>query len=377
MLCTIYNGSGIGSSGGGGSGAAVGVLLNARVVGTANLALTGIPASASTDYIPLDPNDIILLLAQTAPSENGPWVVSSGAWSRPTNFDTSAECYPGTLCSIGPEGRFYRNLVYQFRNYYPIILGTSALTFKQARGAESRRTLPYTVTPRMYWPLDAPYSSLAQFASFGGTLPFTATAGTNGPIAGTAAQSCLGTGCTYCYGIGTGYFKTATTTLVPATTDFRFGCWIKLLYPGAATSLIATIYDNNTNLSLHGVTIDSGSKIGGFVTVAGVKYTAPVSARVLIPGEPYFVEVTKSNGDQRIRTFINGVEANSIAGGAANSVVTFGAGGHYYALHNNPNATADATSFSGNIEELTLYNSYATPDVSGIYSTGVGRGPAD
>lgn len=56
----------------------------ARVVATANVAtLSGSP---TTDAVTLVDGDIELLTAQTTASQNGPWVVHAGAWTRPSNW---------------------------------------------------------------------------------------------------------------------------------------------------------------------------------------------------------------------------------------------------------------------------------------------------
>ena len=42
-------------------------------------------------------NDRVLLTAQSTASQNGPWVVSSGAWTRPTDDGATDELVPGAL----------------------------------------------------------------------------------------------------------------------------------------------------------------------------------------------------------------------------------------------------------------------------------------
>jgi hypothetical protein len=57
------------------------------VVSVANVALTGLQ---TIDGILLVNNDRVLLVGQTNPVQNGPWVAHSGAWTRPTDFATGS-----------------------------------------------------------------------------------------------------------------------------------------------------------------------------------------------------------------------------------------------------------------------------------------------
>lgn len=62
------------------------VLAPCAVVSTANIAaLSGLPV---VDQYQLAATDEVLLVAQTTPSQNGPWKVAAGAWTRPTDFAT-------------------------------------------------------------------------------------------------------------------------------------------------------------------------------------------------------------------------------------------------------------------------------------------------
>lgn len=58
-------------------------LRKARVVAVTNVALTGLPTQ---DGVTLVASEVILLTAQTTASQNGPWVVAAGAWTRPSNW---------------------------------------------------------------------------------------------------------------------------------------------------------------------------------------------------------------------------------------------------------------------------------------------------
>jgi hypothetical protein len=58
-------------------------LRKARVVAVTNRALTGLPTE---DSVTLVASEVILLTGQTTASQNGPWVVAAGAWTRPANW---------------------------------------------------------------------------------------------------------------------------------------------------------------------------------------------------------------------------------------------------------------------------------------------------
>lgn len=78
-----------GPQGPAGSGGNVGENTAVRVVATTNQALSG--QSRLVDNVNIVAGDRILLTAQTAPAENGIWVVASGSWSRAADMDTWVE----------------------------------------------------------------------------------------------------------------------------------------------------------------------------------------------------------------------------------------------------------------------------------------------
>jgi hypothetical protein len=55
----------------------------ARLVATTNQALTGTP---TIDGVASAATNVVLLTANTTASQNGPWVVAAGAWTRPTDW---------------------------------------------------------------------------------------------------------------------------------------------------------------------------------------------------------------------------------------------------------------------------------------------------
>ncbi len=62
------------------------------LVATSNIALTGVVTVDTVATNALSAGSYVLPVAQTNPVENGPWVVNnSGAWARPTWYDSNAE----------------------------------------------------------------------------------------------------------------------------------------------------------------------------------------------------------------------------------------------------------------------------------------------
>lgn len=77
-------------------------IQRARGVAVTNRALTGLPTNDGITYIAAQ---VILLTAQTTTSQNGPWAVASGAWTRPSNWG-AASTQKSTLFFI-EEGTTY------------------------------------------------------------------------------------------------------------------------------------------------------------------------------------------------------------------------------------------------------------------------------
>lgn len=78
-----------------------------RVVADANVTLSGTPM---IDGVVLVVGDRVLLTDQLEPIENGPWVVQSGAWVRPDDFDVGQSST--VVVPISGEGVSYRNQIW-------------------------------------------------------------------------------------------------------------------------------------------------------------------------------------------------------------------------------------------------------------------------
>lgn len=102
-----------------------------RVATAANITLSG---SQTIDGVALSAGDRVLVRAQTDGTENGLYVVQTGAWNRATDADTSAEVTPGLYVFV-EEGATYADTGWVLSNDGVITLGTTSLNFIQFSGA--------------------------------------------------------------------------------------------------------------------------------------------------------------------------------------------------------------------------------------------------
>lgn len=113
--------SGTSGSGGGGTG------LEAKVVATTNLALSGKP---TIDGYATQNSDIILLVGQTTTSQNGLWqvpAVGTGSWARPTQFP-SAGAITGAVCGVN-TGTVYGGSLWVLEAASTVTIDTTAQTW--------------------------------------------------------------------------------------------------------------------------------------------------------------------------------------------------------------------------------------------------------
>lgn len=95
-----------------------------RVATTANITLSGLQ---TIDGVTVAAGDRILVKNQTAGSDNGVYVVSTGSWTRSSDFDGNRDVVSGTFVKVnsGTAGTGFWYLT----NADPITIGTTALTF--------------------------------------------------------------------------------------------------------------------------------------------------------------------------------------------------------------------------------------------------------
>ena len=73
--------------------------------------------------------DQVLLTAQTTPSENGPWIVAAGAWTRPADFATGS-VHLGRAIVV--SGGTLAGSVWTLNTTAPVTVGTTAQTWVNA-----------------------------------------------------------------------------------------------------------------------------------------------------------------------------------------------------------------------------------------------------
>jgi phage-related tail fiber protein len=107
---------------------------SSRVATTgANITLSGLQ---TIDGVSLVAGNRVLVKDQANASENGIYVVSSGAWTRATDADTNAKVASGMYTFVS-EGTVNHGYGWVLITPDPITLGTTALTFTQFNGVGS------------------------------------------------------------------------------------------------------------------------------------------------------------------------------------------------------------------------------------------------
>jgi hypothetical protein len=101
-----------------------------RAASTVNLAVTG---TQTVDGVALIVGDRVLVKNQSTQSGNGIYIVASGAWTRATDADTSADVTPGIFVFV-EEGTTQGNTGWVLTTDAPITLGTTSLVFTQFSG---------------------------------------------------------------------------------------------------------------------------------------------------------------------------------------------------------------------------------------------------
>lgn len=107
--------------------------LRARAIATSNVSsLSGL--AQTFDGIALNADgQVIFLSAQADPKQNGPWVVHSGAWTRPTWFATGLDVSNAII--IVQKGTTYADTGWLCTTDTTAIVGTDNLDFKGIFGA--------------------------------------------------------------------------------------------------------------------------------------------------------------------------------------------------------------------------------------------------
>lgn len=108
-----------------------------RVVATANIALTAVQ---TIDGVTLVAGDRVLATAQTTATQNGVYVVASGAWTRALDADATGEITPGAFWFV-EEGTTNAASQWRCANTGTVTLNTTAISITQFGASTS-----YTAT---------------------------------------------------------------------------------------------------------------------------------------------------------------------------------------------------------------------------------------
>ncbi len=108
----------------------IGIKGRVRAASVVNLNLSGLQV---VDGVNLTAGDRVLVKNQSAGKDNGIYVVTTGAWTRSTDADTSAEMTPSLMVAV-EQGSSQADSVWQLVTDGPINLGTTALGFEMAFG---------------------------------------------------------------------------------------------------------------------------------------------------------------------------------------------------------------------------------------------------
>lgn len=164
-----------------------------------NITKTG---TQTLDGVALSAGMRVLLTAQTAAAENGPWVVQSGAWTRPADFVTGSTPTLGAYF-LAYAGTLYRGHAWIMTNTTAVTVDTTALTFQEWTGLSD-----VTVV--------APIVKTGNQLSLG-TVPV-ANGGT-GATTPTGARTNLGATGKFAVSVGNGSLTTITVNHALGTTD--------------------------------------------------------------------------------------------------------------------------------------------------------------
>lgn len=102
-----------------------------RAATTANITLSN---TQTVDGVALAVGNRVLVKNQTTASENGIYIVASGAWTRATDADTSTKLSSGTFVFV-EQGTANADSGWVLSTEDPITVGTTALTWVQFSGA--------------------------------------------------------------------------------------------------------------------------------------------------------------------------------------------------------------------------------------------------
>jgi hypothetical protein len=109
-----------------------------RAATTANINLVGLQV---VDGVSLNAGDRVLVKNQTAAKDNGPYVAAVGAWVRAKDADNNTKVTPNLTVAV-EVGATQADTIWQLVTDGPIVVGTTALTFKDITDGFARLFSP-------------------------------------------------------------------------------------------------------------------------------------------------------------------------------------------------------------------------------------------
>lgn len=158
-------------------------LPSMATVADANITLSG---AQTINGVAVSAGQYVLATGQTSASQNGPWVVAAGAWTRPAFFASGATAEKGAYCLIEAG---------TFQGHGFILTGTAAITIDTTAQTWQEFTGAADIT------FNSPLSKSGNSVTLG-TVPV-ATGGTGGTTAAQAKTN-LGFMTRYAANIGDG-----------------------------------------------------------------------------------------------------------------------------------------------------------------------------
>lgn len=137
---------------------------SARYATTGNINLSGLATQAGGDWpAALTAGDRVLVKHQATASQNGLYVAAAGAWARAVDADNNAEVTPGMVVVI-ESGTLLADTIWQLVTDAPIVVGTTALTFRDITDGLARLQSPaFTGNPTA--PTSAQFANDASLAT--------------------------------------------------------------------------------------------------------------------------------------------------------------------------------------------------------------------
>lgn len=113
--------------------AVLGMQDRQRARAVATQSVSSLSGAATIDGVALNTNDMVLLVAQGAPGQNGLWVVStSAAWTRPTTYATGSNA--AGMEVLVTEGTNNAQSVWSVVGTGPFTIDTNPVTWQQMSG---------------------------------------------------------------------------------------------------------------------------------------------------------------------------------------------------------------------------------------------------